>query len=361
MSNINEEEIKYYKCPACGSTVHFNIEKNNLVCDSCGNEYEIETMQAMHQGEAENEEFDWGDYKKGLCDEKLKSTRVYVCKSCGAEIEADPTTFSLKCPYCDNNVILEDKASGSLRPNGIIPFAFTVDKLSENVKAFYKDKKLLPKDFFEQNKMNNVQGVYVPFWLFDCDVDGQIDFKCSSTHSYRRGDYQYTEVKYYLVQSEGKLGFEKVPVDASTKMPDALMDSLEPFDMRKIVDFNDAYLAGYTADRFDGDPDTDIERANIRVMNSTVNRFAAESGYLNPQLVSNRMKLVSPSVKYVLLPVYLFNCTYGGKKYSYAVNGQTGKVVGELPISKSKSWAWFGGVFAGVAAVVAVLAHFLFG
>lgn len=356
MDNVTE-----YKCPGCGAPLKFSAGSGTVKCDSCGNEYEISAIKALYDSEASEQEFDWGDYKKELTQDKLDDVSVFLCESCGAEIEADHATAATKCPYCGNNVVLDPRIDAGLKPNAIIPFMIEAKELPELVQKFYRKKRLLPRNFFSHNKLGKVQGVYVPFWLFDSSIDGSVTMNGTIIRHYTQGDYDCTETNHYRLVREGDMAFAKIPVDASVKMPDDLMDSIEPFDYAQLVDFDAAYLAGYLADRFDSDPDAELPRASERMQQSAVDIFASTAAGFSPVLNSSSLQLKNPSVKYVLLPVYLLNCEYNGTQYRYAVNGQTGKVAGELPISKAKVAAWLSGVAIGSAAALFALATLFFG
>ena len=353
-------QVTEYKCPGCGAPLEFTAQSGNVTCHSCGNEYSIEAIRALHESEATQQEFDWGDFKANLNAEPMEDVAVFTCESCGAEIEADHATAATKCPYCGNNVILNERVSAGLKPNAVIPFKIAADQLPELLQKFYKKKRLLPRNFFAQNKIGKVQGVYVPFWLFDSKIDGSVTMNGVIIRHYTEGDYDCTETNHFLLVREGDMAFSKIPVDASVKMPDDLMDSIEPFDYSAMVPYDSAYLAGFLADRFDSDPDAELPRANGRMQSSAVEMFTSTAALYTPTLRTCSLRLIDPSVRYVMLPVYLLNCEYGGKTYRYAVNGQTGKVAGELPISKAKSAAWFFGVAAGAAAVAYALISLFF-
>lgn len=340
------KDMNMHKCPSCGMSLTFDPASQQLVCSSCGNQFDIGVVESMENAEGENTGFDWGDYKKNLTGQELDNSKVYICKSCGAQIVVDATTSATVCPYCDSAVIINDRVTENLKPNGIIPFKIEKKDLPKKIKEFYKGKPFLPNNFFSANKLENAHGVYVPFWLFDCSIEGEVDFKASRTTSYISGDYRVTTTSYYYLEREGGMSYKMIPVDGSEKMDNDLMDSIEPFNFDEIVDFDDRYLSGYVADRFDGDPDKEKGRAETRVINTTIQTFADDASYSSPTLVSNKMQITDSSVKYVLMPVYLFNSTYGGKTYRYAINGQTGKCVGELPISKLKRFLYFLASFA---------------
>lgn len=332
-----------YKCLSCGSPLAYD-RSGKLKCSACGSEYDVETLKRFYESADGDAEFDWKDYKKNFEDSKevLENTVIYICRSCGAEIETDPQTAATHCPYCDNEIILTDRVGKGLKPNGIIPFKVDKGGLEAALKAHFKGKKLLPNNFLPTHKIGKIQGVYVPFWLFDTTLDGQMVLEASKTRCYSTAKYDITEVSHYLVDIDGRMGFKKVPVDASVRMDDDLMDSLEPFDYSEIVDFEAPYLSGFLADRFDEDPDESLPRVSNRMTNSAEQVFinSVDRGFDSVRRKSSNMNIADSSIKYVMLPVYLMNIAYNGKNYRFAVNGQTGKVVGELPISRAKTWLY---------------------
>ncbi|MBO4692783.1 MAG: hypothetical protein J5659_00100 [Clostridia bacterium] len=356
-----EEKNISYKCPACGSPLTFD-PGGKLKCGACGNEFDVDAVKRFSDAENSSRNFDWGDYKKEFQkgSEKLENTRVYVCKSCGAAIETDGTTAATHCPYCDNEVIISEQLSGSIKPNAVIPFSVDKNAAIDAVKNHFKGKKLLPNDFGATHKLGRITGVYVPFWLFDSGIDGNMNLNTTDVRHYSDSKYNYTETKHYLVTLDGSMRFSRIPVDGSEKMDNDLMDALEPFDYSGLTEFNPAYLSGFLADRFDEDPDESLPRASARMNTSATEVFCGcASEFDSVSVKSSNLSLVDPSVKYVLLPVYLLNLSYKNKNYRFAVNGQTGKVVGELPISKIKSFLHFSAFFAVAGAIAGVIAHFI--
>ena len=350
-----------YKCPTCASTLRYDVS-GKLVCDTCGNRYELEYIKSFFEAKEKEEGFDWGDYKKSFSENKarLENSVVYICRSCGAAIETDNTTAATTCPYCDNEVVITDKLSGGIRPNALIPFRIDKKAAEQAVRNHFKGKTLLPNDFKSKHKLEKIKGVYVPFWLFDSGVDGSMRFDGTKVKHYSDSEYNYTETEHYRLDIEGSMNFSRVPVDGSEKMDDDLMDAIEPFDYSGLVDYDPAYLTGFLADRFDEDPDESLPRATSRMKSCTEAVFEGQvsQGFSSVTATQSDLNLFDQTVKYVLLPVYLLNMKYGDKKYRFAVNGQTGKVVGELPVSKLKkflhSWV-FGGAVMGVMTFLAYL------
>ena len=223
-------------------------------------------------------------------------------------------------------------------------------------------KKLLPKIFKDQNHIDEVKGVYVPFWLFDTDVDAQVRYRATKIRTWSDEDYKYTETSYYMIHRGGSVGFEHVPVDGSSKMPDDLMESVEPYDYSDALDFQTAYLAGYFADKYDVTAEESIGRANQRVRRSTEDAFASTvQGYATVTAESSSVQFHGGKAKYALYPVWLLNTTWNGEKYTFAMNGQTGKFVGNLPLDKSAATKWTVGLAAALSAAacgIAWLLHF---
>ena len=348
-------EVIEYKCPACGGKLEFDSTSQKMKCPFCESEFEVDSIKD-HDSCLENikdDEMQW-DSSAGSEWQQDETTdmRVYKCKSCGGEIITDQTTSASKCPYCDNPVVMSGNFSGDLKPDYIIPFKYDKEAAKAALMKHIEGRKLLPKVFKDQNHIDEIKGVYVPVWLFDAEAEGKMLFKGEKIRNWSDGKFNYIERNYYSIQREGNVGFERVPVDGSSKMEDDLMESIEPFDFKEAVDFKTAYLSGYLADRYDVSAEESIERANDRIKNTTEQLFAGTvQGYSTVTRESSSVKLNNGKAKYALYPVWLLNTTWENQKYVFAMNGQTGKFVGDLPIDKGASLRWFLGIAAAVTAV----------
>lgn len=356
-------EVTNMKCPSCTGPLRFDEKTGKLQCDYCGSSFEPALVEQLYADKekaaaAETPEFDTasagGQWEAGEA-EKL---RAYNCPSCGAQLICDDTTAATSCPYCGNPTVVPGKFSGDLRPDCIIPFGMTRDEAAAALKQFYKGKPLLPRFFAAQNHVDEIKGVYVPFWLFDADTESDIVFSGTKTRVYESGDDTVTETRHYRVARSGRASFEKVPVDGSSKMPDGHMDAVEPFDYSKLTDFSSAYLPGFLAEKYDVDAETSAQRANERIENSTLRAFERTcDGYdsLTPDV--KNIRLENSSVKYALLPVWLLSTKWNGKNFLFAMNGQTGKLVGELPVSMGKFWLWFAGIALPLMAILGFIEY----
>ncbi len=342
--------LQEYKCPCCGGAIAFDSGTQKMKCPYCDTEFEVEALESYQNGAASDVEDDmnWGEAAGGAWKEgEADGLRSFVCKSCGGEIVGDETTAAASCPFCGNSVIMTGQLSGALKPDCIIPFKLDKTAAKAALQKHYGGKRLLPKVFKDQNHIDEIKGVYVPFWLFDADAQASIRYKATRVRTYSDSDYHYKETSCFSVSRGGVLGFERVPVDGSSKMPDELMESIEPFSFSDAVDFKTAYLAGYLADKYDVDEEQSIGRANERIRRSTEEAFAATvEGYTSVVPETSSIKLQGGSVKYALYPVWLLNTTWNGGKYTFAMNGQTGKMVGDLPVDKSAAHKWTIGLTA---------------
>ena len=220
-------------------------------------------------------------------------------------------------------------------------------KLQEHLKG----KTLLPRVFRSQNHIDEIKGVYVPFWLFDSDADAQLRFTATRTRCWSDSKYDYTETNYYSVRRDGTLGFDAVPVDGSSKIEDDLMESIEPFAMQDAIPFQTAYLAGYVADKYDVSAEDSIERANKRIRRSTEETFQQTvTGYDSVKVDNSSIQLHGGKAKYGLFPVWLLSTSWRGENYLFAMNGQSGKFVGDLPVDKGAARKWMLGLTAALSA-----------
>ena len=282
--------------------------------------------------------------------------RAYSCPSCGAELICDATTAATSCPYCGNPTVVPTQFSGTLKPDYIIPFKLGKDAAIDALKRHYKKKPLLPRAFSEQNHLEEVQGVYVPFWLYDGEGDVDAEFEATSSSSYQEGKFLVTETRHFHVERSGSVSFERVPVDASMKMPDEYMDSIEPYDYGELRPFSTAYLPGYLADRYDVSAEESAGRADVRCRESCIQAISSTVlGYDSCVPTSADVRLHSRRVKYAMMPVWMLHTKWNGKDYLFSMNGQTGKLTGDLPVSMGRFWAWFAGIFVPLAGVMMLL------
>lgn len=349
-------QVTNYKCPACTGPLRFDSATGKLQCDFCGSSYEVAEIeklyaekdaqaagafrQAEEQAAADGEWTSASGSDWGADAEKL---RVYSCPSCGAELICAETTSATSCPYCGNNTIVPGQFSGALKPDYVLPFKLDKAAAVAALKKHYGGKKLLPKAFSNENHIEEVKGVYVPFWLYDGSAE--VDVRCHGTKvsGYSTARENVTVTNHYDVRRAGTVRFERVPVDASSKMPDDHMDAIEPFDYKELKPFSTAYLPGFLADKYDVSVQDCAERADSRCETSAVELMEqdARGDYTSCTVESRNVTLHRGKVHYALMPVWLLSTKWNGKSFLFAMNGQTGKLVGDLPLDKGLYWKHF--------------------
>lgn len=350
------QTIQEYKCPCCGGAIAFDSTLQKMKCPYCDTEFEMEALEGYDKElqEEQADDMHWEttagtEWEQGETD----GLRTYVCKSCGGEIVGDENMAATSCPFCGNPVVMMGQFAGALKPDLVIPFKLDKKAAKEGLMKHISGKRLLPKVFKDQNHIDEIKGVYVPFWLFDAGVDAQIRYHATRVRAWSDSDYDYTETRHYMVHRAGSVAFEHVPVDGSTKMADDLMESIEPYRFSEAVDFQTAYLAGYLADKYDVGAEQSVERANERVKRSTEEVFASTvKGYATVVPENSSIQLRGGQAKYALYPVWLLNTTWNGNKYTFAMNGQTGKFVGDLPVDKGAAVKWTLGLSVALSAVM---------
>ncbi len=348
--------LQEYKCPCCGGAIAFDSDLQKMKCPYCDTEFEVETLKGYDAdlGTDSADEMNWqtnagSEWQEGEAD----GLRSYICQSCGGEIVGDDSMAATSCPFCGNPIVVMGQFSGALKPDIVIPFKLGKDDAKKALLRHVTGKRLLPKVFKDQNHIDEIKGVYVPFWLFDSDANASVRYRATRVKIWEDRNYRYTETQHYSVIREGALGFDGVPVDGSSKMADDLMESIEPYDLSQAVPFQTAYLAGYLADKYDVSAEDSVERANARIKQSTEKAFAATvTDYATVRTENCNIRLQGGKARYALCPVWLLTTDWNGQKYTFAMNGQTGKFVGDLPVDKSAATKWRFGLTAVFAAAV---------
>lgn len=326
MAKKSERSVDY-KCPTCNAVILYSAKNHKWNCEYCGNQYTKE------------------DLKKYNNLKKLESTEEesdveyvsYHCKDCGAEIIADAETSATFCVYCGNTAILKNKLVGKFAPDMIIPFKKDKQIAIDAFKKLSKGRPLMPKDFNNEENIEKIRGIYIPFWIYDINVDGDIHMDATIVNTWKQGNYLHTKTSIYSLVRDGSMKFYKIPIDGSTRFDNDIMNTLEPFDFNELEEFNYAYLSGFYAEKYDQDSDELYSIVANRAVNSAKQiMYDTAKSYTTKKIVNENLKPIPLSKKYVLLPVWMVNVKYNGKLHIFAMNGQTGEFIGDIPISKKK-------------------------
>lgn len=332
--------VIHYKCPNCGANMRFDATTGKLTCHSCGREDNIEAFP---------EEFIRTTFSED-------DAKEYHCENCGAVLITEKETSATTCSFCGAGVVLLDRLSGELAPAKVIPFTISKEQAIKAFKTWCKNGLLTPRDFMTADRIKGITGMYVPFWLYDLNSSVQVSALGTRVRTYTKGDYRYTETSHYDIYRDINLDYLKIPVDASEKMKDELMDRLEPYNYDGIKDFKTPYLAGYIAEKYNYDDMELLPRAKSKISNYIESYIhSTVTGYSSVSFREKDINITQKTAYYTLLPVWILFYDYNKTEYIFAMNGQTGKVVGKPPISQGKILGWFGGIFGGTFVVLKII------
>ena len=356
-----------YKCPCCGAALTYDGGEEKLVCRSCGTQFDAAGFSAAEQYEAEDagfERIDWST--RGGREGDPSPAHVYVCQSCGAELVTDENTTATECAYCGSPIVLTSNLISGVKPEYVLPFRISEEQARKMFSDYFHGKRLIPNIFeTTRNRISEIRRLYVPYWLFSCKADANMTYSATRISVHMHGDYEETRTRHYLVRRAGSLNFEGIPVDGSEKLDNRITESLEPFDFAEAIEFTPATLSGSLADRPDVSMDDCFTRANERLHAST--REAFRSTVIGFDTVSERscgVHVENGQAVPVLLPVWLIRTEKDVKgtkvAYTFAINGQTGKLTCDVPFSRGRAVKWFfsltAAITAGGYALLALLA-----
>lgn len=351
--------VMEYNCPCCGAGLKYSADDKQLLCEYCNNTFEIDAIEAYNEVQAPDS-FQWEQSAPDtLNEEESASLQTFTCQSCGGQLITDENTVASCCPYCDSPAIISSRLSGNIRPDGVLPFIKSKEDAQAAFLQLCKKKPLLPKTFTERNRVEKISGIYVPFWLYDCDGTYHGQYKATRVHHWSDSRYNYTRTDHYYLKRQAAAAFAGIPMDGSSKTNDTVMESIEPFDFSKVVDFDPAYLSGYLADKYDIESTEGRARIEQRV-GDTLYDMVHETmvGFTTVVSTGKQLEISHGKSKYVLLPVWMLYTKYNDKTYLFAMNGQTGKMTGTFPICKIQSFKWFAGICAAVTVIASVISIF---
>lgn len=324
-----------YQCPQCTGPLRYDGAKGKLVCDFCEGEFTTAEIEELYKDKDDkaakaleyNTQEEWVD----------EDMSAYSCPSCGAELICDATTAATSCPYCGNPTIVPGQFAGTLKPDLIIPFKLDKNTAINNLKKHYEGKFLLPKQFKDQNHIDEIKGVYVPFWLFDYSCEADVDMNGTKVYTKDHATYVEETTEYYRVARSGSIDYDKIPVDASLAMPDDHMDSIEPYNYDDLTEFSTAYMPGFLANKYDVSIEEASSRSELRAKNTIIDSLSDDpNNYSTLNVTNSDVRFTKAEAKYAMLPVWMLSTSWEGKNFLFAMNGQTGKMVGDLPVDSGK-------------------------
>ncbi len=365
-ANTISEQALENKCPSCTASIKFNPTIGKFKCEYCGSEFTLEELKKYSNNAATDANNASNPQQQATIEQSIPADNYsnyisYKCESCGAEIVTDEQTAATFCVYCGNTAILKSKLSGQFTPNKIIPFAKDKASAVEAFKSLKKGRPLMPKDFCNEQNIEKIRGVYIPFWLYDIFVSGDVEMHGEIITHWSRGDTRYTKTDIYKVIRGGTMAYKGIPVDGSSRFDNNIMNSIEPFDYSAFLPYNHAYLSGFLAEKYDEEGDANFEEAKKRALNSTRNFMQADATMYTAKAIEKDTLLPQQTNReYAMLPVWMVNVKYKNKPYIFAMNGQTGKFIGNIPLDVTKTILFAIIIFIIVVIVGSIISYVSF-
>ena len=304
-----------FKCKNCGGNAVYHPDKKAMWCPHCDS---IDSQ------------------------ERLDSESMENCTNCGAPLEqVGEFTSALKCSHCGSYIVLKDRVEGEMRPHLILPFEISKEKAIEILKKEFGNRILTPDSFLTHATLDHFEGSYVPFWLYD--YLSQIDYagKATRVRVYRSGQYEVTETSHYQIVRKMDVHFDKVPIDASKRMADDIMDLMEPYEYRALQNFEEKYMSGFQGEIANFSENQEEDRVKNKVKENAETLLAETiAGYTTCVPLHKNIDMIKQQAQVALMPVWVYRYHFRGKEYVYHVNGQTGKVIGKTPTDKKKALAY---------------------
>jgi DNA-directed RNA polymerase subunit RPC12/RpoP len=345
-----------YTCPNCGAALLFDPNQQKLQCDYCRSIYTVEELVSYDERTKKRDQQD-----ASRQDEKEKPASSheqwvsYRCNSCGAEVVTDDTTSATFCYYCHSPVLITERLTGAFKPDQVIPFSISREEAIERFKAWARDRKFVPPDFTQSSQLEKMTGIYLPHWMADYSAHVNYRGTAMNRRTWMSGNTQYTEHKEYAISRHGTIDVDHVHTAAFSKFDRTLVDAITPYDETRASAFSLPYLSGFFAEKYD------IEQSEVQPgVEDEVKRYAkilveeSIGTYSQVNLSEKDIRIEPKSWHYALFPAWIMTYHYRGQTYVYAVNGQTGKLYGSLPVSP-KRLGFAAGLIAVAVLVLALL------
>ncbi len=344
------------KCPNCGGVVSYDIKSRSFKCLSCG------TVCEINPPKGSVDEYSINDYRvRERSSAALTGVAYAKCDSCGGEIYFDANETAKRCPMCGSAHIRAEVAQSGIAPEGIVPFRIDSDDAQQRFHKWVNKRWFAPNLLKKAYGEGALEGLFVPFWTYDADAMAEYSGQGGRTRIVRdRKGNTRTYTDWYPVSGRVYNTFNDVLVCASKKASGTLIESVGPFNtVSDIVPFTPEYLTGYLAERYsiDGISSFAAARASMEsTLRSQCHSDIITKGFNTATVSRFTPKYKDVTYKSVLLPLYSASYGYQGKTYSYAINGQTGRVTGSYPKSALKI------TLAVIAAIIVLLGlYWLFG
>lgn len=324
-------------CPGCGNQMSYAAEKQKLSCDYCGHTQTVEECNKT--------------VKETALKEFLLKTLAYIpqeigehlfsCDNCGSQFMTTSEKVNLNCGFCGSQHINEAAFNKKLiQPNGILPFKINKEDAQDKFLEWSK------KGWFSPNKLHkavhdfNLHGIYIPFWAFNADIEtyyegykGRAYYVTTRVNGKKK---RKREIDWTPVEGNLDFSFKDILVVATDHIQQPVVEKLLPFRTKDLQSFDSRYLKGWETDVYSVEVDNGYDSADL-IMNAKINEMINFKIGGDEQLIDHVDTLkFNQSFKHILLPIFICSYMYQNDVFQFAINGQSGKVVGKRPLSKNK-------------------------
>ena len=310
-----------YDCPNCGGNLKFDIPTQQLSCAFCNALFDPYKITKDKDGE-EQKDFE---------------ATIFTCPQCGGEILSTDNTAAGFCSFCGASTILTSRITREKRPNFIIPFQKTKEDCKKLYQKFVGKFLYAPKALKEPDRINGFRGIYMPYWVYFFSQKGTLNLK--GTTSRRSGDYVYT--KHYNLSGDIDAYYKGINFDGSSSFADRISESIAPYDVKNMKEFTPSMLSGFYADT--NDLGKDLYNADAKkIADDETLKFVKKTPEFSkydmtvPKDLSRSFNTKSEAVDLAMFPVWFMSYKNGDRVAYATVNGQTGKIYADLPVSIPK-------------------------
>lgn len=310
-----------YDCPACGGNLKFDIPSQQLSCAFCNAFYDPYQITKDKDGE-EQRDFE---------------ATIFTCPQCGGEILSTDNTAAGFCSFCGASTILTSRISREKKPNFIIPFQKTKEDCKREYGKLMRRFIYAPENLKDPDKINGFRGIYMPYWVYFFSQKGTLNLKGSKSH--RSGDYIIT--KHYNLTGDLDAYYKGINYDGSSSFADSISESIAPYDVKHMKEFTPSILSGFYADTNDLGKDlysADAKKIANEETLSFVKREKEFSKYEMkvPKDYTTSFHTKLEAVDLAMFPVWFMSYKNGDRVTYATINGQTGKIYADLPVSTAK-------------------------
>jgi len=331
-----------FTCNSCGAPLRYSPTTASLQCEFCS------TTQVINHSNKRIEEYDFKSALNFL--DKNSSQEInknITCNKCAASFQLTPYSISSNCPYCNTPAITN--FIKEITPKSLLPFELTHDKAREKFKKWIGSLWFAPsklKDYIEGNE--NLQGYYLPHWTYDSDTQtyyqGQkgviyyvmVERTVIIEGRQRRVKQREARINWSPVRGTVHKSFDDITIGASKTISHSILNNLTPWDTTELIPFDERYLAGFEAEEYTIGLDNAFEYAKMKMSHIIQNDIRRDIGGDKQRIDTMQTTYSHTTYKNVLFPIWTAQFRWKEKEYNYAINAQTGKIVGKRPYSTLK-------------------------